>query len=296
MQIVVIILTDLKIAIDYIYFLKGIKTTEVFHVTDRCFTSATSLIQTVSTAMHSTNAIANRSVISPTFIAPSSTTSSYFIPRYTASGTSICNLSPLTTTTPTTPTTKGKKTPCMLAKKKTRNTGGGRSTNPPPQQQQDEQTGDVMAKTIEIDGIVTESLPSANFRVQLENSVFVHAHISGKIRKNYIKILVGDKVRCELSPYDLTKGRIICTFTSHLFFFLSLVVIYFLLTLVYFYWFCNWMVKQIDTNSLFGFSPVLLFFTLKGFFMLLFSSSFAEIPLRSSKQSQLFCKNLNFYY
>jgi translation initiation factor IF-1 len=66
--------------------------------------------------------------------------------------------------------------------------------------------------TIELDGIVTESLPSAMFRVELENGVNVRGHISGKIRKNYIRILVGDKVRCELSPYDLTKGRIICTF------------------------------------------------------------------------------------
>ncbi|CDF35996.1 Translation initiation factor IF1, Rhodoplastic [Chondrus crispus] len=65
-----------------------------------------------------------------------------------------------------------------------------------------------MATTIEIDGIVTESLPSAVFTVQLENDAVVRGHISGKIRKNYIKILVGDKVRCELSPYDLTKGRI----------------------------------------------------------------------------------------
>lgn len=69
-----------------------------------------------------------------------------------------------------------------------------------------------MSSTIEIDGTVTESLPSANFRVELENGVTVLAHISGRIRKNFIKILVGDKVRCELSPYDLSKGRIICTY------------------------------------------------------------------------------------
>lgn len=69
-----------------------------------------------------------------------------------------------------------------------------------------------MATTIEIDGVVTESLPSATFRVELENKAIVLGHISGKIRKNYIKILVGDRVRCELSPYDLTKGRITCKF------------------------------------------------------------------------------------
>lgn len=65
-----------------------------------------------------------------------------------------------------------------------------------------------MATTIEIDGVVTESLPSAMFKVELENSAEILAHISGRIRKNFIKILVGDRVKCELSPYDLTKGRI----------------------------------------------------------------------------------------
>lgn len=67
---------------------------------------------------------------------------------------------------------------------------------------------------IEIDGTVIESLPSAMFRVELENGAVVLGHISGKIRKNYIRIIVGDKVKCELSPYDLTKGRITCTFST----------------------------------------------------------------------------------
>lgn len=71
---------------------------------------------------------------------------------------------------------------------------------------------DVMATTIELDGIVMESLPSAVFKVKLENEAMILGHISGKIRKNYIKILIGDKVRCELSPYDLSKGRITCMF------------------------------------------------------------------------------------
>lgn len=68
-----------------------------------------------------------------------------------------------------------------------------------------------MAKqlSIEQDGIVIESLGNAMFRVQLENGHIITAHISGKMRLNYIKILPGDKVQVEMSPYDLTKGRII---------------------------------------------------------------------------------------
>jgi len=67
-----------------------------------------------------------------------------------------------------------------------------------------------MAKeaAIEVDGTVTETLPNATFRVKLENEHIVLAHISGKMRKNYIKILPGDKVKLELSPYDLGRGRL----------------------------------------------------------------------------------------
>ena len=61
---------------------------------------------------------------------------------------------------------------------------------------------------IVVDGKVIESLPNTEFKVELENRHQVLAHISGKLRMNYIKILPGDKVRLELSPYDLTKGRI----------------------------------------------------------------------------------------
>ena len=61
---------------------------------------------------------------------------------------------------------------------------------------------------IEVEGIVKESLPNAKFRVELENGHVVLAHISGKIRMHYIRILPGDKVKLELSPYDLTRGRI----------------------------------------------------------------------------------------
>jgi translation initiation factor IF-1 len=67
-----------------------------------------------------------------------------------------------------------------------------------------------MAKkeSIEVEGVVTESLPNAMFRVELPNTHQVLAHISGKIRLHYIKILPGDRVLVELSPYDLTRGRI----------------------------------------------------------------------------------------
>jgi translation initiation factor IF-1 len=61
---------------------------------------------------------------------------------------------------------------------------------------------------IEVTGIVLETLPNAMFRVELENGHKVLAHISGKMRMHYIKILPGDKVRVELSPYDLARGRI----------------------------------------------------------------------------------------
>lgn len=62
---------------------------------------------------------------------------------------------------------------------------------------------------IEVEGIVIEPLPNAMFRVKLENGHLVLAHISGKMRMHYIRILPGDKVTIELSPYDLSRGRII---------------------------------------------------------------------------------------
>jgi translation initiation factor IF-1 len=67
-----------------------------------------------------------------------------------------------------------------------------------------------MAKeeTITLEGLVVDALPNTTFRVKLENGHLVIAHISGKMRKNYIRILTGDKVEVELSPYDLSKGRI----------------------------------------------------------------------------------------
>ena len=68
-----------------------------------------------------------------------------------------------------------------------------------------------MAKqeSIQVEGIITETLPNASFKVKLENNHEVLAHISGKMRMNYIRILPGDKVLLELSPYDLSRGRIV---------------------------------------------------------------------------------------
>lgn len=67
-----------------------------------------------------------------------------------------------------------------------------------------------MAKeeAIEVEGVIQEALPNAMFRVELENGHNILGHISGKMRKHYIRILPGDKVKVELSPYDLTRGRI----------------------------------------------------------------------------------------
>jgi len=62
---------------------------------------------------------------------------------------------------------------------------------------------------IEMQGVVTDTLPNTMFRVKLENGHIIIAHISGKLRKNYIRILTGDTVAVELTPYDLSKGRIV---------------------------------------------------------------------------------------
>jgi len=68
----------------------------------------------------------------------------------------------------------------------------------------------IMAKeeAISVEGVVIEALPNASFRVELENKHVVLAHVSGKMRMNFIRILPGDKVTVELSPYDLSRGRI----------------------------------------------------------------------------------------
>ena len=68
-----------------------------------------------------------------------------------------------------------------------------------------------MAKeeAIEVEGVVKEALPNTRFRVELQNKLVVLVHLSGKMRKHYIRIVPGDIVKVELSPYDLTKGRIV---------------------------------------------------------------------------------------
>jgi translation initiation factor IF-1 len=67
-------------------------------------------------------------------------------------------------------------------------------------------------ETIAVEGTVVEPLPNAKFKVELENGHMVLAHISGKMRMHFIRILPGDKVKLELSPYDLTRGRIVYRF------------------------------------------------------------------------------------
>ncbi len=74
-----------------------------------------------------------------------------------------------------------------------------------------------MAKTEEkllLDGVVVETLPNTTFKVQLENGHEILAYLSGKMRKHYIRVLLGDRVRVELSPYDLTRGRIVYRYSK----------------------------------------------------------------------------------
>ena len=66
--------------------------------------------------------------------------------------------------------------------------------------------------TLQMNGTVSEALPTASFKVEIENGIMVLAHISGKMRMHYIRILPGDKVTVELTPYDLTRGRIVYRF------------------------------------------------------------------------------------
>ena len=69
-------------------------------------------------------------------------------------------------------------------------------------------------QAIEVEGVVTEALPNATFRVNMDNGHEVLAHASGKMRKFFIRILPGDRVKMELSPYDLTRGRIIYRYSK----------------------------------------------------------------------------------
>ena len=64
-------------------------------------------------------------------------------------------------------------------------------------------------KAIQMDGVIVECLPSTHFRVELDNGIEINCVIAGKLRMNYIKLITGDKVKIEMSPYDLTKGRIV---------------------------------------------------------------------------------------
>jgi translation initiation factor IF-1 len=88
------------------------------------------------------------------------------------------------------------------------------STCAPPTGSPEEGAGRSVPKddVIEVEGTVVEPLPNAMFRVELENGHKVLAHISGKMRMHYIRILPGDRVKVELSPYDLTRGRVVYRF------------------------------------------------------------------------------------
>jgi len=81
--------------------------------------------------------------------------------------------------------------------------------NPPPEFPAKNETRLAKEEALQMEGVVTETLPNTTFRVRLENGHVVTAHISGKMRKNYIRILTGDNVTVELTPYDLSKGRIV---------------------------------------------------------------------------------------
>jgi len=74
--------------------------------------------------------------------------------------------------------------------------------------------GKASQEKVVVEGTIVEALPNTQFRVELENGHEVLAYISGKMRKYYIRILLGDKVRVELSPYDLTRGRIVYRYKS----------------------------------------------------------------------------------
>lgn len=87
--------------------------------------------------------------------------------------------------------------------------GGGGARRPAPKPPVTEDQSDGKEHGIEVQGVISENLPNATFRVKLESGHEVLAHVSGKIRMNFIRILPGDRVLVELSPYDLTRGRIL---------------------------------------------------------------------------------------
>ena len=87
--------------------------------------------------------------------------------------------------------------------------GGGRPDRARRKAEKAAQSATPKEEAIEVEGTIVEPLPNAMFRVELENKHQVLAHVSGRMRKNFIRILPGDKVAVELSPYDLTRGRIV---------------------------------------------------------------------------------------
>lgn len=95
-----------------------------------------------------------------------------------------------------------------MARKKTRHFGTGRKKKKTRQDTEERPKAVNSDKAVEVEGTVLEALPNAMFKVELENEFTVLAHVSGKMRKFFIRILPGDKVKLELSPYDLTRGRI----------------------------------------------------------------------------------------
>ena len=108
----------------------------------------------------------------------------------------------------------------MAGKRPVRGAGGPRrggkaaprppgAAAPGPRQRPAQAEDDTKERGIEVEGVVSENLPNAMFKVKLESEHEVLAHVSGKIRMNFIKILPGDRVRVELSAYDLTRGRIL---------------------------------------------------------------------------------------
>jgi translation initiation factor IF-1 len=98
-----------------------------------------------------------------------------------------------------------------MPQKKRRGGGGGRPAHKRPDAERGPRPTKVSTtkeQAIEAEGVVTEALPNVMFRVELDNGHQVLGHISGRMRKNYIRIMPGDRVRIELSPYDLNRGRI----------------------------------------------------------------------------------------
>lgn len=96
-----------------------------------------------------------------------------------------------------------------MARRRTRRPPSRRQADAETRAKREARAGSVKEAALELEGVVEEALPNTMFRVKLDNGHDVLGHISGKMRKHYIRILTGDKVTVELTPYDLSKGRII---------------------------------------------------------------------------------------